>query len=270
MVQFTSDGTAFESFGNPNSPTIILIHGLGLNRAVWQWQQPELAKDYHVVCYDLYGHGGSSLPPSEPSLTLFSSQLLGLMDHCEIKAATLFGFSLGGMIARKVAQEAPERTSALAILNSPHQRTEAAQRAILERVNQARTEGSSATIEAALERWFTDRYRLDNPAMLDLVRSWVLANDLAIYHRNYRVLADGIDEITAPQPPINCPTLVMTGTEDYGNGPEMTLAIAAEIPGADVHILKGLRHMALAENPDAVTLPLLNFLHQTHKEYRHV
>ncbi len=98
---------------------------------------------------------------------------------------------------------------------------------------------------------------------MDLVRGWVTANDPAIYHTIYRVLADGIDEITAPDPQISCPTLVMTGDEDYGNGPEMTRAIAADISGSVVCILRGLRHMALVEEPDAVNGPLMDLLNRS-------
>jgi len=61
-----------------------------------------------------------------------------------------------------------------------------------------------------------------------------------------------------------CPTLVMTGDEDFGNGPQMTHAIAAEIAGSETVILLGLRHMALAENPAAVNAPLLAFLDRHH------
>ena len=52
----------------------------------------------------------------------------------------------------------------------------------------------------------------------------------------------------------------MTGDEDFGNNPDMTRAIAAEIAGAEVCILKSLRHMALAEDPPAVNTPLRAFL----------
>lgn len=52
----------------------------------------------------------------------------------------------------------------------------------------------------------------------------------------------------------------MTGDQDYGNGPEMTHAIAAEIPGAQTLILPGLRHMALMEDPAALNIPLRAFL----------
>ena len=64
----------------------------------------------------------------------------------------------------------------------------------------------------------------------------------------------------APNPAVTCPALIITGEEDYGNGPEMARAIAAEILGAKTVILSGLRHMALAEKPKAVNKPIRVFL----------
>ena len=255
-----NDGTAYTLEGPTERPVVVMIHGLGLNRECWQWTIPALKDRYRVLSYDLYGHGQNGPPPNAPSLALFSQQLSGLLDHCGIKAASLIGFSLGGMIARRFAQDMPERTDALAILHSPHKRSADAQAAILKRVEQARHDGPQSTVEAALERWFTGDFRQANLRMMETVRGWVTANDIAIYHTIYRVLADGIDEIVSPTPAISCPTLVITGDEDYGNGPEMTQAIAAEIEGAQTVILKGLRHMALAEDPEAVNTPLRAFL----------
>lgn len=254
------DGTVMERHGVADRPAVVLIHGLGLNKEVWQWTLPALAGAFDVITYDLFGHGDSGPPPGTPCLKLFSDQLAGVLDACGIGRAAIVGFSLGGMICRRFAQDHPDRTAALAILNSPHRRTPEAQAAILKRVEQAAAEGPAATVEAALERWFTDGFRADNPAMMDLVRGWVMANDKAIYPTVYRVLADGIDEITGPDHRLSVPALVLTGDEDFGNGPEMTRAIADDIDGSEVHILPGLRHMALAENPEAVNRPLRDFL----------
>jgi pimeloyl-ACP methyl ester carboxylesterase len=259
MPQLT-DGTTYEVSGPEAAPVVVLIHGLGLCREVWQWQMPALAKKYRVITYDLYGHAASGPPPSEPCLRLFCDQLLGVLDACKADKAAIVGFSLGGMIARRFAQDHPERVSALCILHSPHQRTVEAQKAIVARVQQAKKEGSGATVEAALDRWFTEDFRTSNSDLMNLVRRWVLANDTTIYHRNYRVLADGIAEIIKPVPAISVPTLVVTGDQDFGNGPEMMQAIAAEIEDAETLILEGLRHMALAEDPGATTVPLIDFL----------
>ena len=265
MADTSPDGTVFEIQGPVNAPVVILIHGLGLNRACWQWTSPALTDRYRVLTYDLYGHGDSAPPPAPPSLGMFSCQLSRLMDHCEIPAGSITGFSLGGMIARRFAQDLPNRTKSLIILHSPHTRPPDAQAAILKRVDQARIDGPGATVEAALERWFTEHFRLSNPELMDEVQSWVLANKQEIYHTIYSVLAEGVEEITAPNPAIACPTLVITGDEDFGNGPEMALAIAAEIRSAETLILPGLRHMALAECPDAVNLPVRLFLDRVHQ-----
>ena len=260
MIEQEYKGTLYSEFGKSTDPPLIMIHGLGLNKDIWQWQIPALKDKYRVISYDLYGHGQSATPTDAPSLSMFSRQLSNLMTFCNIDHATLIGFSLGGMIARRFAQDEPERTEKLIILHSPHHRSPQAQAAILERVEQARKYGSKATVEAALNRWFTSDFIITNPKIIDLVRDWVIANKTDVYYKIYGVLAEGIDEIVKPDPAISCPTLVVTGDQDFGNGPEMSYAIGAEISGSKVHILKGLRHMALAENPRAVNDLIIDFL----------
>ena len=260
MTTLAPDGTNF-TFSGPNmAPVVVLIHGLGLNKDCWQWMIPDLKDSYRVLSYDLYGHGGSSDPATEPNLSLFSKQLIDLLDYCEIKKAVIIGFSLGGMVARRFAQDAPQKSQGMVILHSPHKRSNAAQAAILKRVDQARTMGPQSTVEAALERWFTDPFRQANPKLMNKIRQWVMANRKEVYHTIYKVLATGIDEIVKPSPALICPSLIITGDQDFGNGPEMAFAISAEIPGAKTLVLPGLRHMALAESPKVVNKPIRDFL----------
>ena len=259
MVSRTPRGTAYESFGS--APKVVaLVHGLGLNRQSWQWQVPALSKDYRVVTFDLHGHGDSSVPPQTASLAVFSEQLRELLDHLGTVKASVFGFSLGGMIARRFAMDHADRLEALGILHSAHARDRAAHDAIQKRVVQAAQDGPAATVEAALERWFTDGFRASHPQMMDEVRRWILANRRQVYAPIYQVLVDGVTELIAPRPAITAPTLVMTGEKDYGNSPAMSRAIAAEIPGSELVILPGLRHMALAEDPELFNAKLLAFL----------
>lgn len=263
MPMRASDGTCFEQCGNQQDvgkPAVVLVHGVGLNRHMWQWQVEALAKSYRVITYDLFGHGESPPPPSSPSLTLLSDQLRNLLDDLHLDQTAVAGFSLGGMIARRFAMDHVEHLWALAILNSAHRRDLAAQAAIEKRIEQTRQNGTAVTVDVALKRWFTDAFQKNQPHVIDLVRQWVLANDKAVYPDIYQLLADGVDELIAPKPPIACPTLVMTSEEDYGNSPEMTNAIAAEIPGAETDFLSGLRHMAMMEAPTVFNQKLLSFL----------
>ncbi len=260
MTDRTADGTAYDVSGSDGAPVIALIHGLGLNRQIWQWHLPALATWYRVVNYDLFGHGKSGPPPARASLTVYAEQLRDLLDHLGIKAAALIGFSLGGMINRRFALDYRGRASALAILNSPHERDPAVQRLVEERAAQVAGGGSAATIDSALERWYTPEFRAGRPDIMDLIRRWRADNDPVSYPDACLVLAAGVTELIRPEKPIIVPTLVMTCENDTGSTPDMSHAIASEIPGAETIIVPGLQHMGLTEKPDLFTGPILDFL----------
>lgn len=269
-VYTAANGTRYQWHGDSHGDShddkdglpIVLVHGLGLNRAMWQWQLPGLCQNYRVLTYDLFGHGESSPAPAEPDLTVFCNQILALLDANNIAQCALFGFSLGGMIARRFAIDHAERLAALGILNSPHARAAAEQSAIEKRVAEVAATGASATLDAAIARWFSVAFQQTHPQVIALVRSWIMANDPKIYAQNYRILATGVAELIAPQPPIACPTLVMTAAQDAGQPAPMAHAIAAEIKGSETVIIDGLRHLAMVEAPSQYNAAMLDFLNR--------
>ncbi|MEM9098853.1 MAG: alpha/beta fold hydrolase [Pseudomonadota bacterium] len=255
----TPGGTAYDITGPAEAPVLVLIHGLGLCRALWQPHLPALTS-YRVITYDLYGHGESGPAPGTATLTLFSDQIVGLLDALKIRRASLIGFSIGGMINRRFALDHADRLQALVILNSPHDRGPEAQALVEARAAKVRQEGRMATLPAALERWFTPAFRAAHPQALDLVRAWRAEADPESYAQAAWVLAHGVRELIAPAPAITHPTLVMTCENDSGSTPAMSWAITTEIPGATCQIIPHLQHLGLMEEPDAFTDPILAFL----------
>jgi pimeloyl-ACP methyl ester carboxylesterase len=85
MSTASRNGSVYELGGPDDAPVIVLVHGLGLNRHVWEKFSSSLSHRYRVLSYDLYGHGESEPPPVTPSLTMFSQQLLGLLDELAIE-----------------------------------------------------------------------------------------------------------------------------------------------------------------------------------------
>ncbi|WP_101065760.1 alpha/beta fold hydrolase [Roseovarius salinarum] len=260
----SADGTAYDLSGPEDAPVVALIHGLGLTRqSTWSAVAPTLSREFRVLSYDLPGHGESALPACPPDLAALAGQLRGLMDELGMDRAALVGFSLGGMINRRLAMDAPERVSALAILNSPHERDPEAQARVESRARDTAAGGPAAIIDTNLARWFTDRFRHEHPDRLAQVRAVVLANDAKAYAAHRRVLAEGVTELIRPDPAITHPALVMTCECDSGSTPEMSHAIAREIPGAQTIIVPGLRHLGLIESPDAFTAPVAGFLRRS-------
>ena len=249
-MPISKGGTAYELNGPEDAPVVVLIHGLGMTRdSTWGPIARLLAARFRVLTYDLNGHGETPLPDQVPSLTTLSGQLVALLDELGIEKAALVGFSLGGMINRRVAMDHPDRVSTLVILNSPHERGEEQQRLVEERARDTSTGGPEATIDATLERWFTAEYHRDNRVLVDEIRAVVLANVHRSYALNRQVLASGVVELIRPDPPITHPTLVVTCENDSGSTPAMSRAIGAEIVGAEVQIIPKLQHLGLIERP---------------------
>ena len=257
------DGTAYDLHGPADAPAVVLIHGLGLARGLWEPMIPAYAARFRVIAYDLYGHGESAPAPATPDLGLFADQIAGLLDHLGIPRAALVGFSIGGMINRRFELDHPGRVSALAILNAPHDRGEAAQALVEARAARVREDGAMATMEAALERWFTPAFREAHPEALAQVRRWREGVDAESYAGTARVLAQGVRELIAPDPPVAVPAFVMTAEHDTGSTPAMTRAIAAEIADAESLIVPHYQHLGLMEDPAAFTDPVIRFLERT-------
>jgi non-heme chloroperoxidase len=61
----TPDGLTIsaQDWGNPTGPEIVFSHGFSQSHLSWIKQVTgELAKDFHMVTYDLRGHGNSDKP----------------------------------------------------------------------------------------------------------------------------------------------------------------------------------------------------------------
>ncbi len=259
-TQISAHGTAYQRQGRTDASDVVLIHGAGLDRRIWEPFLPLLTSCYRVVSYDLYGHGGSIAPPAQLSLSVCSSQLKELTDELGIQRCAIIGFSLGGMINRRFALDFPAFVRALVILNSPHQRTRRQQRLIEQRASDTAQGGPEATIEATMERWFTQKHRHANPAAVQQVRECVLGNDPVSYAQCRQVLATGVLELIRPAPAIEAPALVMTCEHDSGSTPAMSHAIASEIAGSEVRIVPELQHLGLIEDPQAFAAPIMDFL----------
>ena len=97
---------------------IVLVHGLLMNRRMYERLGPELAaRGNRVVAVDLLGHGRSDRPvdPRLYNMACFAEQVLGLIDHLELEAPVVGGTSLGANVGLEFASRHPARTGGLFI-----------------------------------------------------------------------------------------------------------------------------------------------------------
>jgi pimeloyl-ACP methyl ester carboxylesterase len=105
----------YDAYGE-GERVLILIHGLLMNRRMYERLGPEMAaRGNRVICIDLLGHGRSDRPadPRLYSMTAFADQIRALLDHLELDEAVLGGTSLGANVGLEFAAWHPDRTKAL-------------------------------------------------------------------------------------------------------------------------------------------------------------
>lgn len=76
---------------------VVLIHGWPLSSRSWENQVPALIEAGHrVIAYDRRGFGASSQPWDGYDYDTFAGDLDALMEHLDLRDATLVGFPMGG------------------------------------------------------------------------------------------------------------------------------------------------------------------------------
>jgi (E)-2-((N-methylformamido)methylene)succinate hydrolase len=235
------------------TPTLVFLHGVGLDHSVWEPVAALLGDDVRVVTPDLPGHGAR--PPVGPGVTLADLAEGVAADIPD--GAHLVGFSLGAMVAQHLAIHRPELVATLTSVSSVCLRTPAERAAVLERLRTADTD-VRASAEASLRRWY-DGTDVDAESIARTERT-LLANDPGSFVNSYRVFATADAELGPNLGRIAVPALAVTGECDPGSTPEMTRRLAAAIPNCEAVVVPDARHMLPVERPAELVRILSTFL----------
>jgi pimeloyl-ACP methyl ester carboxylesterase len=251
---FAQSGDAklyWESAGSGDP--VLLIMGLGMAATGWWRTVPVLAEGLRVIAFDNRGVGRSDRTTGPYSLRQMAEDTVAVMDAAKLKRASVYGLSLGAMIAQYVALRYPDRVRALVLGastagGSTHELPEPEVMEFLRRRPSMPAEEAiwasvpynygTATRERHADRIGEDiaqRLRFPiNPAgyRAQLAAAWGFD------------ARDRLHEVSVP-------TLVLHGDEDrivpLANG-EM---LAAAIPGAQLETLEGAGHIYPTDVPEA-------------------
>jgi pimeloyl-ACP methyl ester carboxylesterase len=105
----------YDSYGG-GERTIVLVHGLLMNRRMFERLGPALAeRGNRAICVDLLGHGRSDRPEDLRlySMPLFARQLAAVIDHLGLDSAVVGGTSLGANVALELATREPDKVRGL-------------------------------------------------------------------------------------------------------------------------------------------------------------
>jgi pimeloyl-ACP methyl ester carboxylesterase len=103
----------YEIHGSGGTP-LLLLHG-GLFNVDLQFGQvlPGLAENRQVIAADFQGHGRTNDIDRPLSTAGLTGDVVGLLDHLGLAQVDVFGFSVGGAVALRLAIEHPTRVRRL-------------------------------------------------------------------------------------------------------------------------------------------------------------
>ncbi|MFN7130758.1 MAG: alpha/beta fold hydrolase [Myxococcales bacterium] len=86
---------------------MLLLRPLGGSMSLWGAFADRLAESFRVVLFDPRGVGTSSPAPERLTIEDMAADAGALLDHLRVRRLSVFGLSLGGMVAQRLALTRP-------------------------------------------------------------------------------------------------------------------------------------------------------------------
>ena len=259
------NGTRISMTGR--GPLVVLIHGVFMDRRMWESQVAALSPFNRVCCLDMLGHGDSLNPLGDRALADFVEQVHQVIEFLsEHGKPVLGGFSMGGLVSQAYAIKYHASLRGLMLLNTVYQRSASESNIVEQRLEGMLKDGLDSLIESASDRWFTNSDWDQTPREIETILGWMRDGAFQPKLKAYPVFARGDKDTAGKLNIISCPALVMTGEHDRGSTPLMAKQMAESIPDSRLQILKGHRHMMPVLGSNLVNSLILDFLREIENE----
>jgi len=240
-VHASTGGVPFDAA----KPTIVFLHGAGMDHTVWFLQSRWFAyRGRSVLALDFPGHGRSD-GPLLSSIEDMADWVARVLDHLGVKQAAVVGHSMGALAAVSFAARHPDKARALGLVGA----------ALAMPVSKDLLGAAAADHHDAIDMvnlwghgfragiggcewpgvWMTG----SSEDLLERADKGVLSNDLAACNAHQAVAENAAK--------IACPALVVQGSRDMMTPLKGARALAAAIPKGSIQIVQGAGHMVMIE-----------------------
>jgi pimeloyl-ACP methyl ester carboxylesterase len=266
-----------EEPGTASAPAVVMCDGLGCDGYVWKHLRRALSSSCRLIHWHYPGHGRSPLPrdPQRATITGLARDLLAVLDDAGIAQVVACGHSMGVQVALETYRAAPSRVAALLLAcGAPGNPLRTFR-------GTDRFEALLPTVQRMAQRtpWIFNRLsRKFLPTRLAYeIATLIEPNEALIEPRDFMPYLEGMSRIdvrlfldmlaaacqhsaTDLLGNIEVPTLVIGGDQDSFTPPELSTAMHAAIPDAELLMIEGGSHTAVIERPEQVNGAVIDFL----------
>jgi non-heme chloroperoxidase len=258
----------YEDHGD--GPPVVLVHGWPVDSRSWEPQvHPLLDAGYRVITYDRRGFGRSSRPTAGYDFDTLAADLHALMEHLDLRGATVVGFSLGtGELARYIGRHGTGRLGAAVFIETlapSFAKSDAnpwgVDEAGVAAVQQAILDDRGTWLTALINDFLNLEDNLGKRVSEETVRATWNAGSEASPYATWACPPGWLEDFGSDIAAIDVPTLILHGTADRilpidGQGRRMHAAL----PAARYVEIEGGPHVMAVSHAPEVNRELLAFL----------
>lgn len=243
----------YEVFGNPTSPPVLLLAGLGGSGKSWSAQIDRFARNYHVVVPDHRGTGQSTHAEGGHTTAQLATDMASLVEHLALGPMHVVGASTGGAIGQYMALDHPHTVSTLTMVASFARFDAFVQREFEVRRKMAAEWDSHALFSGYALFLFSPKYTREHP---ERVAAWIerasaqsagpVDRDIALKRIDMIAAHDALPRLCE----IRQPTLVVCGDLDFCTPLPLSEEIARAIPGSKFVVVPDCGHLIEHEKED--------------------
>jgi pimeloyl-ACP methyl ester carboxylesterase len=247
----TPDGLTIsaQDYGNPSGPEILFIHGFSQSDLSWMRQvDSDLAKEFHIVTYDLRGHGNSD-KPLDPARyrdsKAWGDEVQAVVDAAGLKHPVLVGWSYAGrVISDYVTTHGAGKIAGIDFVDASIKFDPALVGENLKNLPLMASEDLPTNIAAT--RTFLHGCFSKQPSADDF--ETMLAFNMMVPPKVRAGLSGRPLDATEVMSKLTLPVLVTHGAEDRNAKVGVAKYTASVIPGAKLSIYEGIGHSPFYED----------------------
>ena len=265
MPYLTANGLNFyyETYGDPGSPPVLLISGLGGDHRGWKPLAESLASSFRVIVFDNRDSGLSQRAQSFYGIADMAKDAIGVLRELGIARTHVVGYSMGGAIAQEIAIEHPEfvdRMALLATYDAGDPRGSALFKGFsMLRRNLPRDEYMRLTLP-----WVYTRAEYADEDFIEQLISYGMEDELYQEPDAYERQAEATITFHSRDRlhRISCPTLLIFGEEDIMTPMRFARSMVRDIRGSRLVVMEGTGHAVRRTREAEVTGLIKAFLNE--------
>lgn len=241
-------------------PVVLLLHGVGGSRTLWNGIIPALGGGLRVVAPDLRGHGRTPAPPGSTfSLEEMLEDVIRFLDAKGIASAHWVGLSGGALLALRAGLDRTDRVKSVTMISGCAY-TDAHTRSVTDRLSETYAkEGADAYALRLLKDLYYPDWIEAHLDFADEVRAAVAGMDLGPVAAWTRSI-NRFDERNRIGN-VRVPVLIVQGMDDALIDPAHGRILRQTIPGSQIRILPQTGHMIPLERPTETAEAIRTFVH---------